>query len=95
MRLPNSEDNVNLGVYFYTDPENLLWLLKINGRDDFFFRKARSWHRFEHIEAFWKNPSEFKLDLEMRTEAIQCFDRYESLGKTIPEEELKKFISMH
>jgi hypothetical protein len=95
MRLPNSEDNVNLGIYFYTDPHDLLWLLKINGKDDFYYRKAGGWHRFENIEEFWRNPSDFQLNSENRTEAILCFDRYESLGEIIPGAELKKFISIY
>lgn len=91
MKLPNTIENFERGIFFYLNKRGSYELIKVESRSLILIRRQGSWHSYEDTREFWNNPSDNSIAQSDIERAIQLVDENQSKGREITKEEVKTF----
>jgi hypothetical protein len=91
MRLPQSKENPEPGLYFSWSNTEERILIAIEDADTFYVRKSGEWQKFPFVEEYWANPSGYEILQTHVKQAIDLVDKHHADGTTITDEEINSF----
>ena len=94
MQLPHSRDNLMLGLYFYSPPEEIrpIELITIQSHSKIFLRSRGDWINHPHTTEVLENLPELVIFGDDTQAAYDLVDLSEREGRAITSAELRRFV---
>ena len=91
MKLPQSRENPDPGLYFGWSSSGDRILLAIEDADTFYVRNAGKWEIYPFVEEYWANPRSYEVVQTHVKKAIDLVDKHHADGTTISDDEVNSF----